>query len=548
MPETEDRTIETLRGVALLHDPARNKGTAFTEEERDRLGLRGLLPPGVNTQDAQVRRVLENYRNKPNDLEKHIYLTALHDRNETLFYRVVIEHLPEMMPIIYTPTVGEACQRYGHIFRRARGLFVSARDRGAVASVLRNWPVEDVRLIVVTDGERILGLGDLGANGMGIPIGKLSLYTACAGVDPRHGLPVMIDVGTNNESLLADPLYLGLREKRLRGDAYDELLEEFVQALGEVFPGCLVQFEDFANRNAFPLLARYRDRICSFNDDIQGTAAVTLAGLLSALRITGGRLGEQKLLFAGAGAAATGIADIVVEAMVEKGVARAEAVAKCWFFDSSGLVVGSRGDLASHKRPYAHEHEPLADFASAVRAIRPTAIIGASGQPGFFDRAVVEAVADVNERPIVFALSNPTSRSECTAENAYTWSGGRAIFASGSPFPPVTVGGRTFVPGQGNNAYIFPGVGLGAVLSEATRVTDEMFFAAARTLAEEVSAGDLESGCLFPPLTRIREVSAGVAAAVAGVAYDRGLARAPKPPDLRAWIESRMYEPAYGAC
>ncbi|MGH2570483.1 MAG: NAD-dependent malic enzyme [bacterium] len=532
-------------GAALLHDPARNKGTAFTDEERDRLGLRGLLPPRVNTQDQQVMRVLENYRNKPTDLEKFIYLTSLHDRNETLFYRVVLDHLQEMMPIIYTPTVGEACQKYGHIFRRARGLFVSAGDRGRIADVLRNWPERDVRLIVVTDGERILGLGDLGASGMGIPIGKLCLYTACAGVPPSYSLPVMLDVGTNTESLLADPLYLGVGQKRLRGEAYDAIVDEFVDAVQEVFPGCVIQFEDFASTNAFRLLAKYRDRVCSFNDDIQGTAGVALAGLYSALRITGGKLTDQKLLFVGAGAASTGIADIVVSAMMEEGLSREAGAARCWFVDSKGLVVAGRDDLVEHKRRYAHPHEPMRDLLAAVRELRPTVLIGASGHPGVFDRPILEAVASTQERPIVFALSNPTSKAECTAENAYRWTDGRAIFASGSPFDPVTIGGRTLVPGQGNNAYVFPGVGLGVVLSGATRVTDEMFFAAARALAAAVSSGDLESGCLFPPLRSIREVSASIAAAVARVAYDRGLATRPRPRDLKSWVEAQMYHPVY---
>jgi malate dehydrogenase (oxaloacetate-decarboxylating)(NADP+) len=538
----------TPRGEALLHDPSRNKGTAFTDEERDRLGLRGLLPPRVNSQDEQVRRVLENYTAKPNDLEKFVYLTALHDRNETLFYRVVMDHLPEMMPIIYTPTVGEACQKYGHIFRRARGLFISIHDRGRVADVLRNWPVTDVRLIVVTDGERILGLGDLGASGMGIPIGKLALYTACAGVPPACGLPVMLDVGTNNQSLLEDPLYLGIGEKRLRGSAYDDLLEEFVEAVQEVFPGCLIQFEDFANFNAFRLLATYRDRVCAFNDDIQGTAAVALAGLYSAGRITGHGLADQKLLFAGAGAAATGIADIVVAAMMQEGISREDAITRCWFVDSKGLVVRSRDDLAEHKIPYAHEHEACADLATSVRALRPTAIVGASGQPGIFDRTVVSEVAAANERPIIFALSNPTSRAECTATDAYRWTDGRAVFASGSPFDPVTVGDRTLVPGQGNNAYIFPGVGLGVVLSGATRVTDEMFFVAARTLAAAVAPEDLARGTVYPPLVRIRNVSASIATAVAEVAWHRGLAAVPRSDDPRAWIESLMFQPTYGPC
>jgi malate dehydrogenase (oxaloacetate-decarboxylating)(NADP+) len=524
-----------------------NKGTAFTEEERNTLGLRGLLPARVCSQDEQVMRVMENYRTKPNDLEKYVYLTALHDRNETLFYRVVMEHLPEMMPIIYTPTVGEACQHYGHIYRRARGLFVSARDRGKIADVLRNWPVENVRLIVVTDGERILGLGDLGANGMGIPVGKLSLYTACAGVHPSCGLPIMLDVGTNNETLLDDLLYLGLGQKRLRGQAYDDLVEEFVMAVQEVFPRALIQFEDFGNVNAFRLLKKYRDRVCTFNDDVQGTAAVALAGLYSALRITGDRLIDQRILFAGAGEAGTGIADIVVSAMMDNGLSHSEAAGRCWFVDSKGLVVKSRDDLQEHKRPYAHEHEFCEALADAVRCVRPTALIGASGQPGIFDRDVVDAVASINDRPIIFALSNPTSKAECTAEQAYGWTDGRAIFASGSPFDPVTLGDRRLVPGQGNNAYIFPGVGLGVVLSGATRVTDEMFFAAARALADQVSTADLDQGSLYPPLSRIRHASQSIAVAVARMAHETGLATIEIPGDLESYVASQMYEPTYAA-
>jgi malate dehydrogenase (oxaloacetate-decarboxylating)(NADP+) len=532
-------------GVDLLHNPALNKGTAFTEAERDALGLRGLLPPHVHTQEEQVLRVMENFHRKPNNLEKYIHMIALQDRNETLFYRVVLDHIEEMMPIIYTPTVGQGCQEYGHIFRRPRGMFISAADRGRVAEVLRNWPCSDVRIIVVTDGERILGLGDLGALGMGIPVGKLSLYTACAGVHPALCLPVTLDVGTNNEQLLHDPLYIGLRLHRLRGEAYDALVDEFMTATQEVFPHVLVQFEDFANVNAFRLLNKYRDRLCSFNDDIQGTGAMALAGLYSALRITGGRLSEQRVLFLGAGEAAAGIANLIVAAMVGEGLSAEEARGRCWLVDSRGLVVQSRTGLAAHKLPYAHAHAPLPDLLSAVEALRPTALIGVSGQPATFSQPVLAAMARLNERPIVFALSNPTSKAECTAEQAYTWTEGRAIFASGSPFAPVTLDGRTYVPGQGNNAYIFPGVGLGAIACGARVVTDEMFFAAAKALAQQVSEADLERGLIYPPLTAIREVSAAIAVAAAEVAYRRGVAAQPKPADLRAHIEAQMYVPCY---
>jgi len=532
-------------GVDLLHDPVWNKGTAFTEEERDALDLRGLLPPHVCTQDEQVQRVVENFGKKPNDLEKYILMIALQDRNETLFYRVVLDHVEEMLPIIYTPTVGQACQEYGHIWRRPRGLFVTAEDRGRVASVLRNWPQEETRVIVVTDGERILGLGDLGANGMGIPVGKLALYTACAGVHPSLCLPVTLDVGTNNRRLLEDPLYIGLRGARLRGQEYDDLVEEFVVAAKEAFPGVLIQFEDFGNVNAFRLLQKYRNRICTFNDDMQGTGGVILAGVYTALRITGGRLLDQKFLFLGAGEAAIGISDLIVAAMVDAGLPEAEARQRCWLVDSRGLVIKSRTDLAEHKLPYAHEHEPLRDFHTAVQALRPTGIIGVSGQPGTFTQPVLETMARLNERPTIFALSNPTSKAECTAEQAYTWTEGRAIFASGSPFPPVTVHGKTFVPGQGNNAYVFPGVGLGVVACGARLVTDEMFFAAAEALANEVSEDDLALGRIYPPLSHIREVSAIIAQAVAEVAYKRDLATRTRPDDLLAYIKAQMYEPEY---
>jgi len=543
--KAQTRTPDFPTGVELLHDPVLNKGTAFTEEERHALGLWGLLPPHVHSQDEQVMRVMGNFRRKPTDLERYIFMIALQDRNETLFYRVIMDNLEEMIPIIYTPTVGQACQEYGHIFRRPRGIFISAKDKGRVADILRNWPHEGVRIIVVTDGERILGLGDLGANGMGIPVGKLALYTACAGIDPSLCLPVTLDVGTDNEALLNDTLYIGLKQRRLRGDAYDDLVEEFFTAALEIFPHVLIQFEDFANVNAFRLLKKYRDRACTFNDDIQGTGGVALAGLYSALRITGGQLKDQKILFLGAGEAGIGISDLIVSAMAAEGLSEKEARTRCWFVDSKGLVVKSRNDLTEHKLPYAHDHEFLPDLLSAVESLRPTAIIGVSGQPSTFTRPVLDAMARFNKRPIVFALSNPTSRAECTAEEAYTWTQGRAIFASGSPFDPVTIHGKTYVPGQGNNAYIFPGVGLGVIACEARLVTDKMFFAAAKALAHEVSEADLAQGRIYPPLARIRDVSAFIATAVAEVAYNRGLATKPKPEDLLTSIKSQMYEPKY---
>jgi malate dehydrogenase (oxaloacetate-decarboxylating)(NADP+) len=533
------------RGAALLRDPTLNKGTAFTERERDALGLRGLLPPHVCSQEDQVNRVLENFRRLESPLSRYILLEALHDRNEALFFRVITENPDEMMPIIYTPTVGLACQQFGHIYRRSRGLFVSAADRGRMVEVMRNWPYREASIVVVTDGERILGLGDLGANGMGIPIGKLALYTACAGMHPRHCLPVMLDAGTNNEDLLQDPLYIGLRQRRLSGAALDGLVEEFIEAAQQVFPGVVIQFEDFANHNAFRLLRNYRDRICCFNDDIQGTAAVTVSGVFSALRVTGKHMAEQTFLCLGAGEAATGISDLLVAAMVQDGLGEAEARGHCWMVDSKGLVVAGRGELAEHKRPYAHPHAPVDSFAGAVRALAPTAIIGVGATPQTFTREVIETMAHLNERPIIFALSNPTSKSECTAGQAYEWSGGRALFASGSPFDPVTVGGHRFVPRQGNNSYIFPGVGFGVVTVRSSRVTDGMFMAAARTLAESVSGEDLAQGSLYPPLSRIREVSARIATAVAEVAFRDGLAGIERPDDLQGAVEAQMYEPQY---
>ncbi len=534
-----------LRGTQLLADPLFNKGTAFTEREREVLGLRGLLPPRVFTIEEQVERSLAAVRRKPDAIEKYIYLANLQNRNEVLFYRLVTEHLEEMVPIIYTPTVGEACLQYGAIYRRPRGLFLNLGDLGRIEQTLRNWPVENIRLIVVTDGERILGLGDLGALGMGIPVGKLALYTACAGVHPAYTLPITLDVGTDNLSLHAGEFYIGVKQRRARGAIYDAFIEEFIAAVKKVFPHALLQWEDFGNTNAFRLLHRYRRTLPSFNDDIQGTAAVALAGLLAALRRTGGRLADQRLLFLGAGEAGTGIADLFVAAARAEGLTEAEARRRCWFVDSRGLIVKSRTDLAEHKLPYAHEGEFVATLAEAVTALQPTALIGVSSATGAFTREVIERMSALNRTPIIFALSNPTSKAECTAEQAYAWSEGRAIFASGSPSAPVEYRGVRYVPGQGNNIYIFPGVGLGALVSESREVTDAMFLAAARTLAALVSSADLAEGRVYPPLQKIRDVSLQIAAAVAGAAYDAGFAQAPRPADLVADIRSRMFEPVY---
>ncbi len=540
------KTVKYPKGVALLQNPIYNKGTAFTPEEREALGLQGLLPPEVNTQEEQVMRVMKNFDKKSSDLERYVQLIALQDRNETLFYRVIMDNLDKMMPIIYTPTVGQACQEFGHIFRRPRGLYISLKDKGNIAKVLKNWPHKDVRVIVVTDGERILGLGDLGVFGMGIPIGKLSLYTACAGIDPNSCLPITLDVGTENEAYLQDPLYFGLKQRRVRGAEYDAFLDEFIAATKKVFKHAIIQLEDFANINAFRLLNTIKTKVCSFDDDIQGTAAVAVAGIMSSLRITGGTLADGKYLFLGAGEAGIGIGDLLVHSMMkENKLSLEEARKRCWFVDSKGLVVKSRTDLAEHKQHYAHDVPFTADFLQAIETIKPTAIIGVSGKARMFTQPIVEAMARINKNPVIFALSNPTSKAECTAEQAYTWTEGRAVFASGSPFPPFTLNGKTYIPGQGNNAYIFPGVGLGVIACDAKLIDDEMFYASARSLAQQVTDEDLAVGRIYPALTRMREVSAAIAVAVAESGYATLLARMPRPDDLPGYVKSLMYDPTY---
>ncbi len=534
-----------LRGKALLQDPRLNKSTAFTEAEREALGLVGLVPEGIDTAETQVHRVMLQLAQKPTDLEKYIYLAQLHGIDRTLFYRVLMSDPARFMPLVYTPTVGEACLKFGHIIRRPQGLYVSIKRKGRVRDILRNWPERGVRFIVVTSGERILGLGDLGANGMGIPIGKLTLYTACAGVPPHLTLPVLIDCGTNNESLLRDPLYLGLRQARPGPAALDEFVDEFVTAVQEEFPHCCIQFEDWASADAVRLLARYRDRICCFNDDIQGSAAVALAGILGALRITGGRLSEQTILFLGAGSAGVGIADLLTQAMAQEGISLEQARARNWLFDVNGLIESTRTDLAGFQKPYAHDHAAVQDFVAAIESIKPTAIIGVSTVARAFNRQVIEAMARINRRPIIFPFSNPTSHSECSAEEAYKWSEGRAVFASGSPFPPVRYNGRTFVPGQGNNVYIFPAIGLAVYATQASRVTDEMFIAAARAVGEQVTDADLEVGLIYPPQSEIQKTESHAAERVAELIFARGLAGVTHPADLRAFIESRMYKPEY---
>ena len=538
-------TTQQPTGYELLHDPRLNKGTAFTEAERRDYGLEGLLPPAVTTIDLQVARRRVEIANLGDDLQKYLVLSDLQARNERLFYAVLMSDPATYMPLVYTPTVGEACQKFAHIFRSPRGVYLPISAKGRIQDILRNWPEKDVRFIVVTDGERILGLGDLGAGGMGIPLGKLSLYTACAGVPPKHCLPIVLDVGTNNHELIDDPLYIGLRQPRVRGDDYTSFVDEFVSAVQALYPKCCIQWEDFANINAVPVLARYRDRICTFNDDIQGTAGVALAGIFGALRITKQQLADQRFLFLGGGSAGTGIAELISLAMTMGGMDIGEARRRNALFDVNGLLVTSRTDLADFQRPFAQDRAPISSFVDAVKAIRPTGIIGVSTVPKLFNQAVIEAMAEINERPIIFPYSNPTSRSECTAEEAYRWSGGRAVFASGSPFPPVEINGRRFVPGQGNNVYIFPAMGMAVFATEASRVTEEMFIVAAQAVAEQVSDDNLATGLIYPPQSRILEASLHVAERIAAYIFDHGLARVPRPDDVGALVRARAYRPVY---
>jgi len=533
-------------GYALLRNPHRNKGTAFSDQERRDLGLDGLLPPVPTSLDHQIARIHAQLATLDNDLQKYLFLSDLQARNETLYYAVLMSDPAGFMPIVYTPTVGEACQKFDHIFHAARGIYLPISAKGHVKQFLSNWPQKDVRFIVVTDGERILGLGDLGVGGMGIPIGKLALYTACAGVPPELCLPITIDVGTNNAALFEDPLYLGLRQSRVRGEPYYAFIDEFVEAVQELFPKSCIQWEDFANINAVPILAKYRDQICTYNDDIQGTASVALAGIYAALRISDQQLTDQRFLFLGAGSAATGIAELISQAMSMEGMTLQQARSRNNLFDIDGLLTSSSRKLKDFQKPFAIEHAPVTDFAEAIKALRPTGIIGVSTVPKLFNRRVIETISEINERPIIFPYSNPTSRSECTAEEAYTWSKGRAIFASGSPFPPLTVGGKHFVPGQGNNVYIFPAMGMAVYATEARRVTDEMFIVAARAVAEQVGQDSLDLGLLYPPQSEILAASLHVAARIAEHIFDRELARIARPNDISRLIGGKAYVPAYG--
>jgi malate dehydrogenase (oxaloacetate-decarboxylating)(NADP+) len=538
-------TFNGKRGVDLLRDPELNKSTAFTESEREALGLTGLLPSGVDSEEVQVQRALQQLGDKPTDLERYIYLIGLLDNDETLFYKVVMSDPARFLPIVYDPTVGEACLKFSHLFRRPRGMYLSLKHRGRVKEVLRNWPTRDVRVICASSGGRILGLGDLGANGMGIPIGKLQLYTACAAVPPDCLLPVHIDCGTTNQALINDPLYLGLRQPRVSTAELDEFVDEFVSAVQEVFPGCCIHFEDWAGVDAVRLLARYRDKVSCYNDDIQGTAGVVLAGLFSALRVTGGKLKDQRILFLGAGSAGIGIADLIASAMKLEGLTEEQARSRIWLFDINGLIEPSRTDLFDFQKPYAHPHAPSRDFVAVIEDLKPTAIIGVSTKGKAFTQQVVEAMARLNKRPIIMALSNPTEHAECTAEEAYRWSDGRAIYAAGVQFPPVRFGDKTFIPSQGNNLYIFPAVGLAIYATRAKRVTDEMFIAAAQAVAEQVTPADLDSGLLYPPQTQILATEIKTAQRVAEVIFARGLAGVERPKNLQAFLEAQLYRPEY---
>ncbi|XP_015061138.1 NADP-dependent malic enzyme, chloroplastic [Solanum pennellii] len=551
---TEDQsitpwTLSVASGFSLLRNPHYNKGLAFSERERDTHYLRGLLPPVVISHDLQVKKMMNSIRKYDVPLQRYMAMMDLQEMNERLFYKLLIDNVEELLPIVYTPTVGEACQKYGSIFRRPQGLFISLKEKGKIHEVLKNWPEKKIQVIVVTDGERILGLGDLGCQGMGIPVGKLSLYAALGGIRPSACLPVTIDVGTNNENLLNDEFYIGLRQRRATGQEYSELLDEFMYAVKQNYgEKVLIQFEDFANHNAFDLLAKYGTSHLVFNDDIQGTASVVLAGLMAALNLVGGSLSEHTFLFLGAGEAGTGIAELIaLEMSKQTGIPLEETRKKIWMVDSKGLIVKSRMEMLQHfKRPWAHDHEPVQELVNAVKSIKPTVLIGSSGAGRTFTKEVVQAMATFNEKPIIFALSNPTSQSECTAEEAYSWSEGRAIFASGSPFAPVEYNGKVYASGQANNAYIFPGFGLGLIISGAIRVHDDMLLVASEALAEQVSQENFEKGLIYPPFSNIRKISAHIAAKVAAKAYELGLAtRLPQPKDLVAYAESCMYSPAY---
>jgi malate dehydrogenase (oxaloacetate-decarboxylating)(NADP+) len=534
-----------IRGIGVLQDPRLNKSTAFTEAEKQALGLVGLLPDVTETEDQQLQRVNLQLAQKPTDLERYIYLMNLLDQNETLFYRTLMSDPARFLPIVYDPTIGEACLKFGHIYRQARGMYLSMTRRGKVKDVLKNWPQQDVRFICVTDAGRILGLGDLGANGMGIPIGKLQLYTACAGVPPQYLLPMYLDAGTNNEQYLHDPLYLGMRKTRPSTEELYSFVDEFVEAVQEVFPKCCIHFEDWTGVDAVHLLQRYRDKYCVYNDDVQGTAGIVLAGMINAAKIKGKKLSDEKYLFLGAGSAGIGLADLLCTAMVQEGLTLKQAQSRVYMFDINGLLEDTRKDLVDFQKPYAHKHAPTRDFVAAIESIKPTTIIGVSTVGGTFTQKVIEAMSRINEHPVVLALSNPTEHAECTPEQAYTWSKGKAIYAAGVQFPPVRFNGQTFLPGQANNFYIFPAVGMAIFATQASRVTDEMFIEAARAVADQVPSDLLNQGLLYPLQSNILETEIQTAARVAKLVFDLGLARVARPADMVAIVREHVYKPEY---
>jgi malate dehydrogenase (oxaloacetate-decarboxylating)(NADP+) len=537
--------VNTKRGADLLHDPALNKSTAFTEAERQALGLVGLVPDTTESEDLQLKRVLLQLSHKTSDMDRYVYLVNLLDHDETLFYRTLMSDPARFLPIVYDPTIGEACLKFGHIFRGPRGMYLSIKRRGHVKEILRNWPQKDVRFICVTDGGRILGLGDLGANGMGIPIGKLQLYTAAAAVPPQILMPMYLDAGTNNEQYLADPLYLGLRERRPATADLFSFVDEFMEAVQEVFPKCCVHFEDWTGVDAMHLLKRYRDKYCIYNDDVQGTAGITLAGMINATKLKGTLLKDEKYLFLGAGSAGIGLANLLCSALVDQGMTLKDAQASVHMFDVNGLLESTRTDLVDFQLPYAHVHAPTRDFVAAVESIKPTTIIGVSTIGGAFNQQVIEAMARINERPVILALSNPTEKAECTPEQAYTWSGGKAIYAAGVPFDPVHINGKTYLSGQANNFYIFPAVAMAIYATQAKRVSDEMFIEAAKAVADQVTPELLAQGLLYPLQANILETEIKTAARVAKLVFDSGLAGIERPADMEALIRQHVYTPTY---
>lgn len=533
------------RSIDILHDPALNKSTAYTEAERQALGLVGLVPDTTESEDLQLCRVMQQLGNKNTDLDRYIYLMNVLDHDETLFYRTIMSDPVRFLPIVYDPTIGEACLKFGHIFRGTRGMYLSIERRGQVKDILRNWPVKDVRVICVTNGGRILGLGDLGANGIGIPIGKLQLYTAAAGVPPEGLLPIYLDAGTNNEQYLHDPLYLGLRQTRPSTEELYSFVDEFVEAVQEVFPKCCIHFEDWTGVNAMHLLERYRDKVSCYNDDVQGTAGVTLAGMINATKLKGTQLKDEKYLFLGAGSAAIGLANLLCTALVAQGMTLKDAQSQMYMFDINGLLEPTRTDLIDFQKPYAHPHAPTKDFLAAIKSIKPTTIIGVSTVGGAFTQKVVQAMSQLNDRPVILALSNPTEHAECTPEQAYTWSKGKAIYAAGVQFPPVHYNGQTFLPGQANNFYIFPAIGLAIYATRAKRVTDEMFIEAAAAVADQVPPDLLKQGLIYPPQANILETETKTAVRVAKLVFDSGLAQVDRPTDMEAFIRQHVYKPEY---